>query len=84
MEASGRQQILMGFDLNGNPRDQVPAVRLMLLPVLGSMVYLVDLFLGLFFFRDERNRFLAYLLWIGGVLAPLLFLIGVFYMLSVS
>lgn len=84
LEASGRQQILMGFDLNGNPRDQVPAVRLMLLPVLGSMVYLVDLFLGLFFFRDERNRFLAYLLWIGGVLAPLLFLIGVFYMLSVS
>ncbi len=82
LAVSGRQQILMGFDLNGKPRDLVPAVRLMLLPVLSSMIYLVDLLLGLFFFREEENRLLAYLLWAGGVLAPFLFLIGVFYMLS--
>ena len=74
----------MGFDLNGKPRDLVPSVRLMLLPVLSSMIYLVDLLLGLFFFREEENRLLAYLLWAGGVLVPFLFLIGVFYMLSAS
>ncbi len=84
LAVSGRRQIRMGFDLNGEPRDVVPGVRLMLLPVLSAMVYLVDLLLGLFFFREEENRLLAYLLWTGGVLAPLLFLIGVFYILGAS
>jgi hypothetical protein len=84
LAVSGRMQIRMGFDLNGEPRDVVPGVRLMLLPVLSAMVYLVDLLLGLFFFREEENRLLAYLLWTGGVLAPLLFLIGVFYILGAS
>lgn len=84
LAVSGRQQILMGFDLNGEGRDVVPSVRLMLLPVLSSLVFLADLILGLFFFREEENRLLAYLLWAGGVLAPLLFLIGVFYILGAS
>jgi hypothetical protein len=84
LAVSGHPQILMGFDLNGKPRDLVPGVRLMLLPVLSSMVYLVDLLVGLFFFREEENRLLAYLLWAGGVLVPLMFLIGVFYILGAS
>jgi Bacterial PH domain len=84
LSVSGHRQILMGFDLNGQPRDLVPGVRLMLLPVLSSIVFLVDLLLGLFFFREEENRLLAYLLWAGGVLAPFLFLMGVFYILGAS
>ncbi len=84
LAVSVRPQIRMGFDLNGQPRDVVPGVRLMLLPVLSAMVFLVDLLLGLFFFREEENRLLAYLLWAGGVLAPFLFLIGVFYILGAS
>jgi hypothetical protein len=84
LAVAGRQEILMGIDLNGRPRDVVPSVRLMLLPLLSSMVFLVDLILGLFFFREEENRLLAYLLWAGGVLAPFLFLIAVFYTLGAS
>lgn len=77
-----RSQIFLGFDPNGNPRDQVPPVRLLLLPVLNSLIFLADFVLGLFFFRLEKNQLLAYLLWTGGALTPLLFLISVIFILQ--
>ena len=124
-------QIVLGPFTHGEPTS---AVYLLLLPVLNSFIFLVDLILGLFFFRMEDNRssqqarlrralsqvdttplaelgpsspttdsgnlssgsaqpvlrmgpsiingkILAYLLWGGGVLSPLLFLVAVFFIL---
>jgi hypothetical protein len=79
--------------LGGQP---VPGVQLFLLPVLSIFLFLVDLFAGMFFFRravvqqltPEETRWaparydvLAYTLWGGGVLTPLLFLLGVGFIL---
>lgn len=70
-------QVILGFaptDLAGAP---APASRLLLLPILSSVFFLIDLLAGLFFFRRDESQPLAYLLWSTGALLPLLFLIGV-------
>jgi hypothetical protein len=77
-----RSQIFLGFDPGGNPRDLVPAVRLLLLPVLNSFLFLVDFLLGIFFYRREQSQTVAYLLWSGGAVTPLLFLIAIFFILQ--
>jgi hypothetical protein len=77
-----RSQITLGFDAAGIPRDPIPSVRLLLLPVLNTMVFLADTLLGFYFFRNEEAQPLAFLLWGGGVLSPLLFLISVFFILQ--
>ena len=90
----GREQVFLGFDPSGIPHDVVPAVRLFLLPVLNTLIFLVDLLLGLFFFRRtqwlpteelaERNTssFAAYFFWSLGLVTPLLFLIGMAFLLG--
>jgi hypothetical protein len=90
--APGHTQISLGFDPDGGLREPVPAVQLLLLPLLNGFFYLTDLALGLFFYRrgdqqlptvalpDGRTipagQALAYLLWSSGTLTPLLFLVA--------
>jgi hypothetical protein len=76
-----RTQISLGFEPNGSRRDAIPAVRLLLLPVLNAIMFLVDFILGLFFFRDDARYPLAYFLWASGAFTPLLFVIGMFFIL---
>jgi hypothetical protein len=84
LSVPSRTSIHLGFQPDGSPGDVVPAVRLFLLPILNSFFLLIDLFLGLFLFRSEDSRVLAYLLWAGGILTPVLFLVGVFFILQAS
>lgn len=77
-------QVHLGFYPDGSPGDLTPAMQLLLLPVLNSILVLFDLVAGLFFFRREETQYLSYLLWGAGALAPLLFLIGVFFILQAS
>ena len=78
-----RTQVTLGFDASGIPRDPIPAVRLLLLPVINSMVFLVDTLLGFYFYREAEAQPLAYLSWAGGVISPLLFLVSVFFILQI-
>lgn len=71
------EQINLGFQPDGQPGALVPAIRLMLLPVLGFGIYFVDLFAGIFFYRIEESRDLSFIIWFFGALVPLLLLIGV-------
>jgi hypothetical protein len=79
-----RQQVYLGYDPTGFAGDAVPALRLLLLPVINTFFVLADLFLGLFFFRREESQPFSYLLWGSGVLTSLLFLIAVFSILSLG
>lgn len=81
LEIPSRSRLFLGFDAQGNPRDQVPPVQLLLLPVLNTLILLADFSLGLFFFRRKESELLAYILWAGSALSPLLFLIGVYFTL---
>jgi hypothetical protein len=78
-----RTQVTLGFDASGNPRDPIPSVRLLLLPVINSMVFLIDTLVGFYFFREAEAQPLAFLLWAGGAISPLLFLVSVFFILQI-
>jgi hypothetical protein len=84
----GHQTISLGFTPEGLTGDPVPAVQLLLLPVLNSFFFLADVLAGLFFFRYEEgpdvnlHRPLAFVLWGSGALTALLFLCAVFFILS--
>jgi hypothetical protein len=76
-----RTQVFLGFRPNGEPGDAVPAVRLLLLPVISGMIVMVDWFAGLFLFRRPDGESMAYLLWTSSALAPLLSLLAVFFII---
>lgn len=80
-----RSQVILSF-VRG---ESVPAVRLLLLPILSGFFYLLDLFLGSFLYRRAEARqqaadissatvakTLAHLLWISAFLIALLFLLA--------
>ena len=75
-------QVYLGFRPGGAPADLVPAIRLLLLPVLSFSFYFVDLFLGFFFYRNDSSHDYAYLLWMFGVISPVLFTVGVYLILQ--
>ncbi len=53
LATSLRNQVVLGFGPDNPP---VPAVRLLLLPVVNALFVLANLFLGLFFFRRGEAR----------------------------
>jgi len=97
LAAPSGEQITLGF---GAGREPVPAVRLLLLPVISGLFFLVDFFLGLFLFRRTESqitptpfignmwiipgRTIAYLLWSSGVVASALFLMAVAFIIQAS
>lgn len=76
-----RQGISLGFDRYGVPHEPIPAVQLLLLPVLAALIWSLDMLLGLYFYRNPKQRPVAYLLWTSCALAPLLLLGALFFIL---
>lgn len=71
------QAISLGFEGPGQPAIPGPPERLFLLPVLGVLVYALDLLGGMFFYRREGERQVAYMLWAASPISPLLLLLAV-------
>jgi hypothetical protein len=76
-----RQVISLGFDPSGSPLPSVSATRLLLLPLLCIFVVLLDLGVGLFFYRREEQQKAAFLLWIAAAILPLLLTISVLFLI---
>ena len=74
---ANHQTLPIGFSPTGIPEAFVPSEQLLLLPVIGVFVLVLDLVLGLFFFRREGAQNIAYLMWLGGILTPLLLIVAV-------
>jgi hypothetical protein len=68
--------VSLGFDVQRRPLDPGPAESLLLLLVLGGFSYVLNLLAGVFFYRRDSSRPIAYLLWGAGVAAPLLLIVG--------
>jgi hypothetical protein len=75
----GRQQISLRISPADTAVDYVPAAQLLLLPVMNSVFFLVDVSLGLFFFRRPEIRSLAYLMWGSSMIVSLLFIGAVIF-----
>jgi hypothetical protein len=77
-----RDQISLGFTPSGRPREPLDSVRLILFPIINTTGYLANLVLGLFLFRNPRNRNLAYILWSGSIVIALSFHIALAFILN--
>lgn len=75
-------RIALGFSPGGAPLDPVPSVRLILLPLLSASLFAAGLLAGLFFYRDEKYRYLAVLVWASSALTSLLFLLAVLFIVT--
>lgn len=78
----GRERVFWGYRPEGIAGEGLPAVQLFLLPVFNGLFYLADLLFGMFFFRRQSERNLAYVLWGGGVLSGILFWIALLLILA--
>jgi len=77
-------QVSLGFLPTGEPRVPIPGIRLMLLPVINTIFWVFNFFFGLFLFRREEQRPLAYLLWGNSILVAGLFLVAVYFILRIN
>ena len=75
-------EISLGFNSDGTPSEMAPSVYLLLLPVLNTLFYMAEWLFGLYFFRSDETRTLAYLLWGSGLFTAVLFIIAALFILG--
>jgi hypothetical protein len=73
-----------GFDREGRPDTLVPPAQLLLLPLVGGFFWLLDSFLGAWFFRRDTERRIAYFVWGVGLLMSILFCGAVWHLLRAA
>lgn len=80
----GHPQIQLHLEAENTAPEWVPGVRLLLLPILNSVVFVADLVLGLFLYRRSNTQPLTYLLWGSSALTSILFLGAVYFILQAA
>jgi hypothetical protein len=71
------------FDINtGAVAEAVPSTQLILLPLASTLLGVSGWLAGLSFYRWEKQRPLAFVVWISGALSSLAFLIAVLFIIS--
>lgn len=62
-----------GFSLDGGPALQAPPSRLLLLPLIGGLCWLIDAAAGVWLYRRSGSRVLSYVTWcVSGLVGALL------------
>ena len=75
-------QVPFGFTAFGTPKNIFPSVRLILLPLLSMVMYAAGITAGLYFYRWEKQRPLAFIVWASSSLCALLFLMAVLFIVT--
>jgi hypothetical protein len=75
-------QVSIGFNSFGIPDAPTSSVRLILLPFVSASMFVIGIFAGLYFYRWEMQRPLAFILWISSTLCAVLFLIAVLFLVG--
>jgi len=75
-------EVAFGFNAQGAPIKIVPSSQLILLPLISGFMYVVGVIAGLYFYRWEENRPLAFVVWIGGTVSAILFLMAVLFLVT--
>lgn len=74
--------IPFGFNALGEPDEIVASSQLILLPLISGFMYVAGLITGLYFYRWEANRPLAFVVWIAGTICAVVFLLAVLFMVT--
>ena len=75
-------QVPFGFNPYGVPNVTAPSVRLILLPLLSALLFITGLFTGLYLYRWEKERPLAFIIWLSSTLSAVLFLLAVLFLVT--
>lgn len=75
-------QIPFGFDAFGAPNDPTASSRLILLPLLSMLLFISGLIAGLYYYRWDKTRPLAAILWTSSAMSALLFLMAVLFLVT--
>jgi len=75
-------QIPFGFDPFGAPVETVSSAQLILLPLISTLMFVIGLSAGLSFYRWDRQRPLAFVVWGSSTLCAFLFLMAVLFLVS--
>jgi hypothetical protein len=73
-----RETISLGYDALGAPLPPVPSRQLLLLPVLGIFAFIANLVAGLYFYRRQAQKPVAFMLWITSAFIPLMLILAAF------
>ncbi len=72
---TSRSEVVFGYQL-GKIIEPVPSIRLLLLPVVNGLVFLIDTVASAFFYRREDQKFISYLICSGSSVTGFLILIA--------
>src|SRR5215213_4546225 len=75
-------QIPFGFDPFGVPNEVASSTQLILLPLVSSLLFVIGATAGLYFYRWDRQRPLAFIVWVSSTLCALLFLMAVLFLVT--
>ena len=75
-------KVPFGFNPVGVPNITVPSVQLILLPLISALMFSMGILAGLYFYRWDRERPLAFVIWVSSALCALLFLMAVLFLVS--
>ncbi len=79
---SAVDEIAMGINSIQSTPVTVPSTQLILLPAASLLLFVLGWLTGLYLFRWERERPLAFTVWSSGTLMSVLFLIGVLFIIT--
>jgi Bacterial PH domain len=75
-------RVPLGFTALGTPNNIVPSVRLILLPLISMVLFAIGITAGLYFYRWEKQRPLAFIVWASSSVCALLFLLAVLFIVT--
>jgi hypothetical protein len=75
-------QVPFGFNSFGVPHETAPSVRLILLPLISALMFITGLLAGLYLYRWDKERPLAFIIWLSSTLCALLFLMAVLFLVT--
>lgn len=75
-------QIPFGFDPFGVPSELAPPTQLILLPLVSTLMFIIGVAAGLYLYRWDRQRPLAFIVWISSALCALFFLLAVLFLVT--
>ncbi len=75
-------QVAFGFNSAGAPTAIVPSVQLIMLPLMSGLLFVTGFLLGLYLYRWDKERPLAFIVWITSALSAVLFLMAVLFLVT--
>lgn len=75
-------QVPFGFNASGAPNVTAPSARLILLPLISALLFVTGLLAGLYLYRWDKERPLAFIIWISSTVCVVLFLMAVLFLIT--